>query len=105
RKLALYAAGSFVTVITTILFNILFIAFMKLGAEGMLLATCLGNILCTIFLFASLKIYKYFNVQFLNKKLLKDMIKYSIPLIPNQLSLWIINSSDRTIVNMFIGAA
>ena len=31
--------------------------------------------------------------------------KYSIPLVPNQLSWWIINASDRTIVTYFLGVA
>ena len=33
------------------------------------------------------------------------MVKYSYALIPNNISWWIINVSDRTLINIFIGAA
>lgn len=36
---------------------------------------------------------------------IKKLISYSYPLIPNSISWWIINVSDRTIINLFLGAA
>ena len=105
RKLTLYAAGSFITVLITICCNIVFIACFHMGATGMLLATCIGNIACTFFILCYLRIYRYCNYKDFNRCSIKEMICYSVPLIPNQLSLWVINSSDRTIVNYFLGAA
>lgn len=105
RKLTLYAIGSFITVSTTIAFNIVFIAVLKMGAIGMLVSTIIGNLVCVVFIFVSLRIDKYFDIKLINKSSIENMLRYSIPLIPNQLSLWIINSSDRTIVTLFLGAA
>lgn len=105
RKLSIYAAGSFITTMVQIGFNILFIAGLKMGAVGMLRATFLGNTACFIFVLFSLKVYKYIRVRSVEKDTIRDMLKYSVPLIPNQLSLWVINSSDRTIVNLFLGTA
>lgn len=34
-----------------------------------------------------------------------DMLRYSIPLIPNSIAWWVLNVSDRTIIAIFIGAA
>ncbi len=39
------------------------------------------------------------------RKQLEELWKYSIPLIPNQLSWWIINCSDRTIISSLLGIA
>lgn len=105
RKLKLYAVGSFITVITTIVFNVLFIAVLRMGAIGMLKATFIGNLVCAVFIALYLRLDRYFSIKSISKKTLCDMIRYSVPLIPNQLSLWIINSSDRTIVTFFLGAA
>lgn len=102
RMLGIYTLGSFITTVATIIFNIIFLVFMKQGASGMLQATFLGNLCCFCFLFICLKVYKFINIFYFDKKTLVDMLKYSLPLIPNQLSLWIINSSDRTIVSYFL---
>lgn len=98
-----YAFGSFISASTTILFNILFLVFVKLGANGMLLGTMLGQITCVFYLFFSLKIYKYLDVKEYSKELIKKLWKYSIPLIPNAISWWVFNASDRVIVSGLLG--
>ena len=54
-----YAFASFISALSTIVFNVLFLVVIKLGANGMLLGTMLGQIVATIYLFVSLKLYKY----------------------------------------------
>ena len=98
-----YAIGSFVCSSTTILLNVICIVALKMGASGMIVSTFLGNVLCNIYLYFKLKMYKYISVYNFDKKIAKQQLKYSIPLIPNQLSLWIMNSSDRLIVSWFLG--
>lgn len=105
RKLAVYSAGSFLAAAVQIGFNVLFIAGLKMGAVGMLRATLLGNISCFLFIAFYLRIHKFLKLRAVDQEIIRDMLKYSMPLIPNQLSLWIINSSDRTIVNLVLGAA
>ena len=41
----------------------------------------------------------------LDKGLLYEMIKYSLPMIPNLLSWWLVEVSDRTIITFFLGIA
>lgn len=100
-----YAMGSFITAFTTVILNIVFIVWLKWGAYGMLAASLIGNIVCSIYIFITKKVYKYINVQAYSKKLLKKLWKYSIPLIPNAISWWIFNSSDRIIVSSVLGIA
>ena len=98
-----YSIGSLISGAGTVLFNVLFIAIFRWGAYGMLLATFLANILCAIFVFFRKKIYKYVRIRNYDKSTIKMLWKYSIPLIPNQLSWWIVNVSDRIIISTFIG--
>lgn len=100
-----YAVGSFVCSAVTIVLNVLCIAFIKMGAVGMLLATFGGNVLCCIYLFFRLGIFKYISASEIDKVTALDELKYSIPLVPNQLSLWVMNSSDRLIVSFVLGTA
>ena len=97
-----YSLGSLISGAGTVIFNVLFIAVFKWGAYGMLSATLLANLLCTLFVFLKKRIYKYISVKTYDKKEIKILWKYSIPLVPNQLSWWIINASDRTIITYIL---
>lgn len=98
-----YAEASFISAATTVLLNVLFIVKFRWKAYGMLSAGLIGNLACTIFVFAKDKIYKYIDVKEFSKSLLKKLLKYSIPLIPNAIAWWIFNSSDRIIVSAILG--
>lgn len=98
-----YTIGSFITASLTVLLNIVFIVFLKLGAYGMLAASLISNIVCSFFLFFRNRVYKYLVLKDFNIRELKELCKYSIPLIPNSISWWIVDASDRTIVSSTLG--
>lgn len=100
-----YAISCIITGVSTILFNILLIVGFNLGAFGMITSMALANGLGALYLFFKLKMYKYINFKLWDKKLVKEMFKYSMPLIPNGISWWIVNVSDRTIITTVLGVA
>lgn len=100
-----YAFGSFLSALVTVTLNIVFIVALKWGAYGMLTASLLGNITCCIYIFISKRIYKYIKLKSYSKKLKTKLWKYSLPLVPNAISWWIFNSSDRVIVTSVLGIA
>jgi O-antigen/teichoic acid export membrane protein len=100
-----YAVASIATALTTLIASVWFIAFSGLGATGLLLSIALSNLVCVIYLFMSLKMWRYIGFNNTNITLQKEMIGYSLPLIPNGISWWIINVSDRTVITILLGAA
>lgn len=100
-----YAIGSFLTAFITIIFNILFLVVFKFGAYGMLMATLLGNLVCGAYIFITKHVHKYLHRKDFESKLLKELWKYSCPLIPNAISWWVFNSSDRVIVSWILGVS
>ena len=100
-----YAISCILTGITTIVSNIFLIVFCHMGSDGMIISMAVANGVCSLYLFFRLKLYKLINFNLVNKKLIKDMNKYSIPLIPNGVSWWIVNVSDRTIISVILGTA
>ena len=100
-----YAIGSFLSGVATLILNVVLIAKFRMGAYGMLYATLIGNIVCILYIFISLKLYKYIDRKDYSKVVLKDVLKYSVPLIPNAISWWIVNVSDRIIITYFMNIA
>lgn len=100
-----YTLGSFISATVTILLNLVFIVGFKMNAYGMLLASFLGNIACIIYTVISLKIPKFIKRSLYDKTTLKTILKYSLPLIPNAISWWIVNVSDRLIITYFMNVS
>ena len=100
-----YAIGSFVSASSTVVLNVLFIAGFRMGAYGMFWATILGKVITICYLTFSLKVWNLFSCKLFDINIFKEIGKYSLPLVPNQLSWWVIGVSDRTIVSYGISIA
>lgn len=100
-----YAFGSFLSAAVQILGNLIFLVPLHMGVYGMLYATILSHIITAIFVFFKERVYRYVSPKKFSKSTLKEVLQYSVPLIPNALSWWVLNASDRTIVMAFLGTA
>lgn len=100
-----YSVGSLISGAGTVLLNVVFIAFLNMGAKGILTATMLGNLMCILYIFFRKRIYSFVDKAKWDWPTVKALWKYSLPLVPNQLSWWIVNTSDRLIINWMIGIA
>ena len=104
-KIKVYSLSNVILSILTIGLNILFIAVFRWGVYGLLYSTVIANLVTCIFVLLLLKIYNYVKPKYYDKKKLKVMLKYSFPLVPNNISWYIINISDRIIVSSFLGSS
>ncbi len=95
-------SGIISSVVIILLTIILFIQF-KLGLVGYFIANISGIFVQSLYLFYSLKGWKYFKYTQLDVTLHKKMLDYSKPLIINNISWWINNISDRYIVTWLCG--
>lgn len=103
--LVLYSVGNVLHTFLIAVFNVLFLLILKIGIEGYLLAFILANLLTAIYAIIAGKGYKSFRMSKVNKKLLTNMTKYSIVLIPNSFMWWIMNSVDRIMVSGMVGVS
>lgn len=86
--------------------NILFLAWFKLGIVGYLLAINLSNIIAALFLFFYCKLYsQLIDIRKLDFKLAHKMVKYSVPIIPDYVSWWFVNCSDRYMLTGLINTS
>ena len=88
--------------------NFLSICWLKKGVESLLVNTIISQIctICLIFLLEKRMCYLQELVNRNELKLVqKDMLKYSVPLVPSTLNWWVMNASDRFIIKLFLGTA
>lgn len=100
-QIKLYSFSNVILGVSTIVLTIVMLL-LNPSSEGMLWANTIANLLATTYLFVKLKLFKY--IGNINKILMKQMIKYSAPLVPNSISWCIINMSDRIIISQLINA-
>lgn len=105
-RLALTTAAGLIQTFLYLSFNIIFLAVLKIGVCGYLLAMNLSNLGAIIFLIVVCKLHKNFvPLKMVDWKMAKEMIKYSLPMIPNYISWWFNNCLDRYMVSFFCGTA
>ncbi len=101
----LYAFEGILGTVMVIVFNILFLLVFKLGVVGYVLSIILADFFSIIFLTLTARLTSYVNLFIIKKSTLFEMLKYSIPLIPNTVFWWVTNVSDRFIVTAMLGEA
>ena len=81
--------------------NILFLAVFSWGINGYLWASVLANVFSTLIVLVYGRLIEYIGFSF-DKHYLRSMLKYSIPLIPNTLFWWIMQSADRYVITFVL---
>ena len=99
-----YSIGNILNTLLIAGFNILFLLGFKLGISGYLLAYTIANAIVAVYALIIGKGYRAISAS-LDKRKMKEMLKYSVVLIPNSFMWWIMNSSDHVMVTSMIGAA
>ena len=98
-KVNLYSLG-----VITIILNILFIVTFKLGVNGLLWSNIIANTATAVIMFYKLHLPQFVSKKDFSRETLGKMIRYSAPLVPNNLSWVIISLSDRLMLTQMIGA-
>lgn len=91
---------------TTILvgLDILFLAVLDMGVTGYILAIILSDAICSVILILTAKLHRYICLANLKKSVVRAMLKYSIPLIPNSALWWLTDYSDRFMLSLYDNA-
>lgn len=104
-KNRVYGIASFIASALAVSLNALFIAGFHWKVEGILLASILAQCASAMYILFATDIVHYFRISAVTWDACRELLRYSIPLIFNQISSWVINSSDRLIIIRFLGTA
>lgn len=100
----LFAASGIINSTVFILLNVVLITVFKLGVHSIFISTIIANIVSIISIFALEKKLRCFDFRKETAQTQKEMLAFSIPLIPNRLNWWAISSFDRIVIRFFLGS-
>lgn len=103
EELLKYSIGNIVHAVMIAILNIAFLKLFKWGLHGYFLAYIIANLITALYAFAVGHVGSTFKGFSLDKILCRNMLKYSVVLIPNSLMWWIMNSSDRVMLTSMMG--
>lgn len=102
QKALNYSLNAFSNFLVQITLAIVFIAVFKMGALGMLLA----NVVTALIFFIYVLFVFVPRIKIgINKGIASDSFKYSLPLLPHQISIWSAGSIDKLILNDIKGSS
>ncbi|MBO5295656.1 MAG: oligosaccharide flippase family protein [Clostridia bacterium] len=101
----LFAVQGILNTLLTILFNIFFLVVFDMGVTGYVLSVVIGNLLTTVFLVIAARLWNVFSVGSIDRRMMKDLLKFSLPLIPTSVCWLITDLSDRYMVTYYCGSA
>lgn len=103
KRLDIYSVCSAISVVfISISVSILVLKY-NMGLNGIILGYALGYILGNILIIFWGNYLEYLSFSSISINYIKKIIFYSYPLIPNNISWWVMNVSDRILLNIFIG--
>ncbi len=104
-KTVLYTVDSILITVCVLILNLIFIIQFKWGVNGYMLGYILANLISCVFLYICLGKFRKISFKSISKPIIKEMIRFSIPLIPNGVCWWISSFIDRLIVTGVEGEA
>lgn len=100
-KMLIYSITGIILTGFTALLAFLFIPLW--GVNGYVLSIIAANMIAAFYSIFFSKGYQYFSIQTISIVSCKEMLKYSIPLIPNGIMWWLVNAFNRPLMETYLG--
>ena len=88
-----------------LLFALVFVLWLRTGLVGATLTLIASVAVEFLYLIFRTRLHRYIDFSLLSKSTVKKLLKYSWPMVPNSMSMWVMRLSDRLVVTFFMGVA
>lgn len=100
-KVGIYATSGVILTLSTAVAS--FILIPQYGLTGYFAAQIGAQIITSLYAYIVSKSYNYTSIKAISHKAYKEMLKYSIPLIPNGIMWWMISAINRPVTESYLG--
>ena len=98
----LFAIQGVLNTALTVILNIIFLVGCGMGIVGYVLSIVLADLLTTLFVFIIARLYKAFIPRKISRAIMKDLLRFCLPLVPSTVFWWITGVSDRYMVSFMV---
>lgn len=98
-----FAIGSVIFSVVKTLVIFINLYFIKSGLLGALAAIIVAYIVAVVYMARAIGLKEYIVLKYIDKNVIKEMLLYSWPMVPNNLSSWVLKISDRLVITFFLG--
>lgn len=102
-KNKLYSTSAVIQSIVNMLLVVLTVQIVDMRLIGVLVSFIVATVTGTCILFVHGKLLSEIKLNLFSFKVIKQMLSYSWPMIPNTLSSWVLTASDRFVLSGFMG--
>ncbi len=75
----------------------------KYGVMGYIYSIAIANVLSSFIIIIFGRYFRYIKIHYVNLVTIKDLLKFSLPLIPNSVMWWLLSASNRPIMEKYVG--
>ena len=102
---AKYSAGIVVYSVVNMIFLLILYWVNRISVISVFLTSVVAYAITCLYYLISSKFYEDIRISDVNKVTRKELLDYSIPMIPSSIALWVVNLSDRVLVTIFLGTS
>lgn len=98
-----YSVSAIIASATSIVTVIVTVVWMRVGLLGVTISLVLSQLVCIIYLIIKIDFFSYLSINIISKECVKELLAYSWPMVPNNISSWVLKVSDRLVITAFLG--
>jgi len=102
-KIRTYAVNGVIKTFVLGITNILFLAVLHLGVIGYFYSVLISSIISILLFMVTTDIVSKIHFKKIDSRLMRRMLVYAVPLIPNSLMWWLMNASSRFFIVSYHG--
>ena len=105
QKNKVFAASGVINTAVMLLTQVAALLVLHMGVDGMLLANAVSYIVAAGYIAFFIDVKQWLHKDKVDKKTFVSLLRFSAPLIPNSIAWWVVASSDRYVITLFLGTA
>lgn len=105
KKNSLFSLSGIIYTIVLFVCNILFIVILNMKVEALLYSNIIAGLAAIVLIELRIGVLRHLKIKRKYGIMQKELLRYSIPLMPNAMNWWIISISSKYLINHYLGTA
>ncbi|MDO5131365.1 MAG: oligosaccharide flippase family protein [Eubacteriales bacterium] len=98
-----YSMSAVLSAAGKVIFTVICVLWLRAGLLGTVISLFAASTFSLLYLLVKVRLLRYFDLRCFRADKLREMLRYSWPMVPNSMSAWVMRVSDRLVVTAFMG--